>query len=282
MVKCLWRETKGCRCSDTVMEATLDLRLCQKEHRWLWVVMGHGAGVMLVVGHQEQMMSVWGGMERGAAKFDHAALNGMQLETQFWNFPFDIFGPSVTVGSWNIEGETVDEEGLLYRGWILRRPFTERKARPWNTGSPQWVSKTLKQSTQNRAPTKNDWLRILWVRLIVSNLGFPGGSDVKESACNAGDPGSIPGLGSSPGEGNGYPLQYSCLENAMDRGAWWATVHGVAESDTSERLTPGLHFHSFSSAPLSENESYLSVFVTHEGSVPYQGRLGQQPAGRWR
>ena len=49
----------------------------------------------------------------------------------------------------------------------------------------------------------------------------------KSSACNAGDPGSIPGSGISPGEGNGNPLQYSCLENPMDRGAWWATVHGI-------------------------------------------------------
>ena len=49
---------------------------------------------------------------------------------------------------------------------------------------------------------------------------FPGGSDGKESACNSGDPGSIHGLRRSPGEGNGYPLQYSCLENSMDRGAW--------------------------------------------------------------
>ena len=55
---------------------------------------------------------------------------------------------------------------------------------------------------------------------------FPGGSDGKESACNEGDLSLIPGLGRSPGEGNGYPFQYSCLENSMDRGAWWATVHG--------------------------------------------------------
>ena len=102
------------------MEATLDLRLCQKEHRRLWVVLGHGAGVMLAVGHQEQMMSVSGGMERGATKFDHAALNGMQLETQFWNFPFDIFGPSVTVGSWNIEGETVDEKDFCIEDGFYR------------------------------------------------------------------------------------------------------------------------------------------------------------------
>ena len=58
-------------------------------------------------------------------------------------------------------------------------------------------------------------------------MGFPGGSDGKESACNAGDLGSIPGLGRFPGEENGNPLQYSCLENPMDRGAWWAAVHAV-------------------------------------------------------
>ena len=57
------------------------------------------------------------------------------------------------------------------------------------------------------------------------------GSDGKESACYAGDTNLIPRLGISPGEGNGNPLQYSCLENPMDRGAWWATVHGIAESE---------------------------------------------------
>ena len=62
--------------------------------------------------------------------------------------------------------------------------------------------------------------------------GFPGGSDSKASACNAGDPGSIPGSGRSHEEGNGTPLQYSCLENPMDGGAWWATVHGVGKSQT--------------------------------------------------
>ena len=61
-------------------------------------------------------------------------------------------------------------------------------------------------------------------------MNFPGGSDGKASAYNAGDLGSIPGSGRSSREGNGYPLQYSCLENPMDRGAWWATVDGVAKS----------------------------------------------------
>ena len=62
----------------------------------------------------------------------------------------------------------------------------------------------------------------------------PGGLDDKESACNARDPGWIPGLGRSPGEQNGNPLQYSCLENAMDKGACWATIHGVTELDSTE------------------------------------------------
>ena len=64
---------------------------------------------------------------------------------------------------------------------------------------------------------------------LVSYQGFPGSSTGKESACNAGDLGLIPGLGRSPGEGNGHPLQYSGLENSMDRGAWQATAHGVAK-----------------------------------------------------
>ena len=63
-------------------------------------------------------------------------------------------------------------------------------------------------------------------------MGFPCGSAGEESTCNVGDLGSIPGLGRSPGEGNGNLLQYSCLENPMDGGAWWATVHGVAKSPT--------------------------------------------------
>ena len=66
-------------------------------------------------------------------------------------------------------------------------------------------------------------------------MGCPGGSEGKESACNAGDPGLISGSGSSPGEGHVYPLQYSCLVNPLDRGAWRATAQGIAESQTRLR-----------------------------------------------
>ena len=72
---------------------------------------------------------------------------------------------------------------------------------------------------------------------VVLNLGFPSGLDSKESISSWGDLGSIPGLGRSPEEGKGYPLQYSCLENPMDGRAWKAVVHGVAEGQTR------LHFH---------------------------------------
>ena len=74
----------------------------------------------------------------------------------------------------------------------------------------------------------------------VSFMGFPGDSECKESTCNAGDLDLMPGLGRSPGEGNSYPLQYSCLGNAVDRGAWQATAHGVTKSRT--RLSD-FHFH---------------------------------------
>ena len=76
-------------------------------------------------------------------------------------------------------------------------------------------------------------------------MGFPGGSIGKESAYNAGNPGLVPGLGRSPGEGNGNPLQYSCLEIPMDRGAWQVIVHGVTRvvHDLVTKLPPPPYIH---------------------------------------
>ena len=88
-------------------------------------------------------------------------------------------------------------------------------------------------------------------------VGFPGGPNSKESTFNEGDQGLIPGLGRSPGEGKGYPLQYSCLENSMDRGTRRATVHGVAKSKT--RLSY-LHF-------LYQCHSYLASLQTRLSSA---------------
>ena len=87
--------------------------------------------------------------------------------------------------------------------------------------------------------------------------GFLGGSDGKESVCHIGDPGSIPGSGRFPGEGNSNPLQYSCLENPMDRGAWPVTVHRVAESDTTEQLT-----HTQKDQQVMKSPVYYLAFVS--------------------
>ena len=98
----------------------------------------------------------------------------------------------------------------------------------------------------------------------------PGGLEGKASACNAEDPGSIPGSGRSPEEGNGNPLQYSCLENPMDRGACWATVHGVAKSQTRlswpEVTKP---------AKLSFNfrKPSVSYIRKHQSSTPWNRKL---------
>jgi len=74
------------------------------------------------------------------------------------------------------------------------------------------------------------FLSLFKISSVISAYSFLGGSNGKESACNVGDPDSIPGLGRSPGEGNGNPLQYSYLENSTDRGAWQAKVHGFSKS----------------------------------------------------
>ena len=94
----------------------------------------------------------------------------------------------------------------------------------------------------------------------------PGGSDGKAFAYNAGDPGSIPGSRRSPGEGNSNPLQYSCLENPMDRGAWWATVHGVAESWT--RLSDFTHSLTHSLPPW---DTWCHLHFTNEKTENKQG-----------
>ena len=120
---------------------------------------------------------------------------------EYWSdLPFPFQGIFLTQGS---------NPGLLYYRQILS--LSEPQGKPLPGGA-----------TPNFVPER--FLSIPW--------GFPGGSNGKESACNAGDTGSIPGSGRSPGEANGFPLQYSCLENFVGRGAWWATVQGAAKSWT--------------------------------------------------
>ena len=100
-----------------------------------------------------------------------------------------------------------------------------------------WGSCELQKCPARNVP-RESWSQQFVRKLKLHNhqalqtMGFPCSSVGKECACSTGDPGSIPGLGRSPREGNGNPLQYSCLENSMDRGAWWAIVHGVTKSRT--------------------------------------------------
>ena len=102
--------------------------------------------------------------------------------------------------------------------WTQQEPGGSQKVGLWPMGHKEL------DTTEHRAHTHTYIRRHMW--------GCPGGSDGKEPACNAGDPDSIPEFRNSPGEGNGYPLQYSGLENSTDRGAWQAIVHGVTKSQT--------------------------------------------------
>ena len=107
-----------------------------------------------------------------------------------------------------------------------------------SVSSPHWDFIRTLRLGQGTGTLNFDTFSCLALQSIIQErlLSFHGGLEGKASVHNAGDPGSIPGPGRSPGEGNGNPLHYSCLKNSMDRGAWWATVHGVTELDTTEWL----------------------------------------------
>ena len=144
--------------------------------------------------------------------------------------------------------------------------FTASSFRIWNS-STEILSPPLALFVVmlSKAHLTSHSRKSLWVY----NTGFPHSSVGNESACSTGDPSSIPGLGRSPGEGNGNPLQYSCLENPMDRGAWWAAVHGVAKSRTRlSDFTFTFHFHAL------ENE-----MATHSSILAWRMPGREEPGG---
>ena len=108
-------------------------------------------------------------------------------------------------------------------------------------------------------------LILVYFSILPYTMSFPGGSEVKVSACNTGDLGSIPGSGRSPGGGSGNPLQYSCLETPMDRGTWQATVHGVAKSLTR----PSTHTHTHTGQSRGHRP-----FLTHPTGLGVAGNEG--------
>ena len=122
-----------------------------------------------------------------------------------------------------LEKEMATHSSIL--AW--RIPWTEEPGRLQSMGL-----QTIRHDWATNTFTFSDISDITIIVVIELLVGFPSGLDSRESDYNVGDMGSVPGLGRSPGEGNGYPLQYSWLENSMDRGAWRATVHGVSKSWT--------------------------------------------------
>ena len=143
-----------------------------------------------------------------------------------------------------LEGDSVEIPGFLVSEWYKQkhaRKGGDADLRTWHSVAVFTAVDWAEQCAWDIAPfilpvfIKHALHGNSWVKHQI--LGFPCGSAGKESTCNAGDLGSIPGLGRSPGEGYRNPLKYSCLENSMDRGAWQGTVHGVTESDTTDQLT---------------------------------------------
>ena len=145
--------------------------------------------------------------------------------------------------SWN---SIFTERPVFYLATLLCNKFNgrdskqkHRKERALRTIKPKiwkltkkWDTEITPKITPHCAVKKgSQWYLHLTLEATLEPV-FPGGSVHKEYACNAGDLGSIPGFRRSLGEGNGNPLQYPCLENPMDRGAWWAPVHGVRRSQT--------------------------------------------------
>ena len=134
------------------------------------------------------------------------------------------------------------EESVLPFQQIIHRP--EFNIRKWWLKDYFGFHMELQESLWNQSSRlaegclgkgEGHWfeLRAIWSPGYCSTVDFPGGSENKDSACTSGNPGSVPGMGRSPGEGDHNPLWYSCPENPMDRGAWWAIVQGIADRQVS-------------------------------------------------
>ena len=140
-----------------------------------------------------------------------------------------------------------------------------------DSGLPQGQQHWIQQSWELQSAgisSFEEGHKSFWITTITPTLGFPHCSVGKEYACHAGDLASIPGLGRSPGEGNGNPLQYNCLENPMDRGAWQAIVHGVARVGHNLATKPSPPYHSWASgqttgrehSPAHQQKSGLKIY----------------------
>ena len=165
--------------------------------------------------------------------------------------------------NWQRDGWLAPQSNRLIRAWLPGSFMDQR----W--GEVRKQSKKTIQSLQMSPRMANLRQGNVLISLPYSpSWGFPYSSVGKESACNAGDLGLIPGLGRSPGEGNGNPLQYSCLENLMERGAWRATVHGVARVEhdlATNPPPPPTVLHRWAAQVLSLRQDIMYVFNNKKG-----------------
>ena len=159
----------------------------------------------------------------GSCWLSTVATENVNVGREWWEGPFEESAvlTHLKIIQWkrSVSGSVVFEEILMF-SFVLVCFFNWKK---WFCITVQFYLQFFDTSTFKKC--------YYWS--IVGHIwGFPGVSDGKASACNAGNQGLIPGSGRCPGEGNGYPFLYSCLVNPMDRGAWWAVVQGVTESQT--------------------------------------------------
>ena len=151
----------------------------------------------------------------GSMLHDRLKQNKTNKQENLWIYFGTIYGVIYLLGIdiWR-EESTVSPLYLHIHEFNQRMENIWKKKILWSSRKQTWIFHSSS---------------IIYIALTLY-LGFPGGTDSKESDCSAWDMGLIPGSGRSPGEGSGHPFQDSCLENPMDRGAWWAAVHGIAKS----------------------------------------------------
>ena len=161
-------------------------------------------------------------------KFSKIKIQGLWAKTFLWPLQFRL-KYSIWEEHMTLEGTTDSMDMSLSKLWE-----TVKGREAWGAAAHRVAKSQTQLSTWTTATAWHSQSPCSFMTQVSQALpmGFPGGSDHKESACIVGDSGWIPGLGRSPGKGNGYPLQYSFLENSMDSGTWWAIVHGVAKSQT--------------------------------------------------